>query len=295
MTILPMQGMTKLLRVKVGRGWWVAQVILASLLLLSSSVSADNEEQEKKRLKWMRDAVDSLQPESEGLKTKEALTFGSKPLLRYSDPTRGIGGGTGNVLLDGSVWRLGTEGRPTALVTIELYGVSGAPGRLSYELLSLTGAKFSVKHKEEKIARWEPTESGLTLKDIPDAPKPASSASARLVQMRKQARRFTVKEQFFKKEIECRLLTQPIDRYQSEADKIVDGAIFVFVNSTNPEVGLVLETDGSRWVYGTLRLTASEATVALDGREVATIDDPTGGGTSDSYQNGGYRFFDMDE
>src|SRR5580704_4906111 len=41
-------------------------------------------------------------------------------------------------------------------------------------------------------------------------------------------------------EIECRLLPQPIDRYKSAAQKIVDGAIFVYANSTNPELAVVL-------------------------------------------------------
>ncbi|HEY7329296.1 MAG TPA: hypothetical protein VH592_16760 [Gemmataceae bacterium] len=276
----------------VGRGWRGPQIVLALLVSLAFSVTADEGAQEKQRLKWMRDAVDKLEPESLELKTKESLTFAAKPLLRYSDPTRGLQGGT--VLLDGSVWRLGIQGRPTALVTIEIYEVSEAPGVLSYEFLSLTGAKFSVKHKEEKIL-WEPTESGLTLKELPDGPKPASTASARLVQMRKLARRFTVKEQFHGKEIECRLLTQPIDRYQAEADKIVDGAILVYVNSTNPEVGVVIETDGNHWFYGTLRLTASEAAVALGDRQVAGYEDLTAGGTSQSYHNGSHGFFDRDK
>jgi len=37
----------------------------------------------------MQAAVRSLEPESSELKTKAALTVASKPLLRYSDPTRG--------------------------------------------------------------------------------------------------------------------------------------------------------------------------------------------------------------
>jgi hypothetical protein len=271
--------------------WRAAQIFLALLGLLSSSLSADDEERAKRRLKWMRQEIDSLEAESQELKTKESLTFGSRPLLRYSDPTRGIVGSRDNVLLDGSVWRLGTEGRPTALVTIELYRVSGAPSRLTYEFLTLTKTKFSLKHKERKIPRWEPTESGLALKEVPKAPKPATTATARLVQMRELARRFTVKEKIRgKEEIECRLLTQPIDRYQSEVDKIADGAIFVHVNSTNPEVGIVIESAGNRWVYGTLRLAGAELTVALDGREVAAY----GSGTSGSYRYGVLGIIDTD-
>lgn len=279
-----------MIAVQPSRVWWAAQVFLALFVLLSSSVSADDDPQAKHRLKLMEKALGKLEPESSELKTKPALTFASKPLLRYSDPTRGvIGTGTSTVLLDGSVWRLGTKGRPTALVTIELYGVSDAPNWLVYEFLTLTKTKFSIKHKEEKIARWKPTESGLTLKELPEAPKPAATAAARLVQMRQLARRFTMKEKIRgRKEIDCRLLTQPIDRYQSEVDKIVDGTIFVHVNSTNPEMGIVIETDGNRWVYGTLRLAGAELTVALDGREVATYKAAISG----SYRYGAHGIVD---
>jgi hypothetical protein len=109
--------------------------------------------------------------------------------------------------------------------------------------------------------------------------------------MRQLARRFAAKERIRKESIDCRLLTQPIDRYQSEVDKIVDGAIFVHVNSTNPEVGVVIETDGNRWVYGTLRLAGAELTFALDGREVAAYRS----GTSGSYRYGAHGIIDMDK
>jgi hypothetical protein len=277
----------------VGRSWLASPVALGLFVSFVSAVSAEEDPQAKERLKWMQEAVHSLEPESSELK-KEALTFASKPLLRYSDPTRGAIEAAGNVLLDATVWRLGTEGRPTALVTIEIYQASDAPRLLSYEFLSLSEVKFALKHKTEKIRRWEPTESGLTLKELPDAPKPAATAAARLVQMRRLARRFTAKEHFRGAEIECRLLAQPIDRYQSEADKIVDGAIFVYANSTNPELGVVFETDGEHWLYGTLRMTSAKSSVMLDGREVAAYEALPSRRPSKSYTNASHMI-DMDK
>jgi hypothetical protein len=131
----------------------------------------------------------------------------------------------------------------------------------------MTEKKFTLKHKTEKV-HWEPSESGLVIKELPEAPKPAATAAARLAQMRQLMRRFVAKELFKKELIECRLLGQPIDRYQSEAEMIIDGAIFAFANGTNPEIGIVLESDGERWNYGILRLTSAEASVTLDGREI---------------------------
>jgi hypothetical protein len=241
------------------------------LVSLVSSVAAEEDPQAKQRLELMRAAVGRLEPESSELKAKATLTFAPKPLLRYSDPTRGGVNGAANVLLDAGVWRLGTEGRPTALVTVEIYQTPGPSHVLAFEFLSLSEAKFALRHKTEKI-RWDPAGSALTLKELPDAPKPAATPTARLAQMRQLTRRFAAKERVNKESIECRLLTQPIDRYQSEAGKIVDGAIFVYANGTNPEIGLVFETDGQHWLYGTLRLTSAESSVTLDGRQVAAYD-----------------------
>jgi hypothetical protein len=274
---------------RIRRRLSACRVALGLLVCLVSSVSAQEEPRAKERLKVMREAVDSLEPESAELKTKAALTFASKPLLRYSDPTRDDAEVTGNVLLDATVWRLGTEGRPSALVTVELYQAAKSPTLLSYEFLSLSEAKLSLKHKADKVPRFDPTESGLTLKELPDAPKPAATAGGRLAQMRRLARRFTAKEQYRNVQIECRLLSQPIDRYQSAAQKILDAAIFVYANGTNPELGVVLETDGDHWQYGTIRLTGTEASVSLDGRQVTAYEQIGPRNRRGPYQLGSYR------
>jgi hypothetical protein len=242
----------------------------------------------------MRAAVVSLEPQSAELKPKAALTFASEPLLRYSDPTRG-GVGTesaNNFLLDAGVWRLGTEGRPTALVTAEVYQAPDGSHVLSLEFLSLTEKAFSLAHKTEPV-RWDATASGLDLKELPGAPKPAATAAARLAQMRQLARRFGAKERFNNESIECRLIAQPIDRYQSEAQKIADGAIFALANGTNPEIGIVLESDGERWRYGILQLCSAEVTVTLDGRQVAAYDRFNARGRKDGPYNSGSYKIDM--
>jgi hypothetical protein len=142
---------------------------------------------------------------------------------------------------------------------------------MSIEFCSLTEKRFSLKHKKEDV-RWDATASALTLKALPESPKPAGTSAGRLTQMRQLARRFAAKERFDKELIECRLIVQPIDRYHSEAQKIADGAIFAFANGTNPEIGVLLETDGKDWQYGVLRLTSAACTVTLDGKEVAAYE-----------------------
>jgi hypothetical protein len=101
------------------------------------------------------------------------------------------------------------------------------------------------------------------------------------------ARRFGAKERFNNELIECRLLAQPLDRYQSEAEKVVDGAIFALANGTNPEIGVLLETDGERWRYGILRLSSAESKVTLDGKEIIAYERFNARGRRDGPYNSG--------
>jgi hypothetical protein len=275
---------------RTGQKWWASPVVLALLVPLVFSVTGDDDPQAKQRLEFMNEVLRRIEiaPAESGSKT--AFTFADKPLLRYSDPTRDIGETANNVLLDAGVWRLGTEGRPTALVTIEVYQSPGKSRTVGLEFLSLSELRFSMKHKTENI-RWNPASSALDLKELPDAPKPADSAAARLVQMRRLSRRFEAKERYRNASIECRLLTQPIDRYQSEAENIVDGAIFAYANGTNPELAVVLETDGKHWRYGVLRLSSAESSVTFDGQQVAAFEEQVDQGrrTDWPYHNATYK------
>src|SRR5262245_38211930 len=196
-------------RSSAGRAWSASGMCLALIVVCISSSLAQEDTRAKQRLEAMQAAVDNLAPESSGVKSKGALTPGSRPLLRYSDPTRGgLREAATNVLLDAGVWRLGTQGRPTALVTIEIYQAPDKSQVMAYEFLSLTEAKFSLQHKTEKI-RWNATASALALKELPEAPKPAATPAARLAQMRQLARRFGASERVNGQSLECRLLAQP--------------------------------------------------------------------------------------
>lgn len=276
------------------RGRWAAGLVLAAVVLSLPPIAAQDDPQAKQRLEMMQAAVASLEPASAELKPA-TLAPATKPLLRYSDPTRG---GVGvdfkapekdNVLVDAGVWRLGAAGRPTALVTLEIYQAADGSRVVSFEFLSLTDKKFSLRHKTEAV-RWDATGSALEMKELPDAPKPAGTPAARLVQMRQLARRFAARERFKTETAECRLIAQPIDRYQSPAEGIDDGAIFALANGTNPEIGIAIETDGKRWRYGVLRLSSAESHVTLDGKEVAAFEAFNPHGRRDGpYNSGSYK------
>jgi hypothetical protein len=259
---------------------WVGPAVVLALVAALAPAADEDDPKAKQRLEVMQTAMDALEVKSDGLKPK-ALAAATKPLLRYSDPTRGP-----SALVDAGVWRLGAEGRPTALVTVEFYRRANGSQVLSFEFLSLTAKTFALKHTKEAV-RWDATESGLELKALPDAPKPDATPAKRLTQMRQLARRFAATETYNDETVECRLIAQPIDRYQSEKDKITDGAIFALANGTNPEIGIVLECDADRWVYGVLRLCGAKSTVTLDGKQVAAYEKFTAGARPEgAYVNG---------
>ena len=251
---------------------WTRWLPIALLLGFATTIRAqpardEDDAASRKRLAFMEQAIGSFATSSEQIKDATDLKIAAKPILRYSDPTRGTT--EENVLVDATVWRLGENGRPTGLVTLEIYRTTADSSILAYEFVSLSEARFSLAHKANRAIAWDATGSALTLKPLEGGAVPAKTSPGRLTQMRHLARRFTVHETVNDQIIECRLLAQPIDRYQSEKDEIEDGAIFAFANGTNPEIGLTLECGKDGWIYGTVRLSAADVTVKLDGREVA--------------------------
>ena len=102
---------------------------------------------------------------------------------------------------------------------------------------------------------WKPAVAGVSYHPVTGPAKPAATAGARLSQMRSLCRRIEVVGIWGENEPSewsLRMLTTPVHRYQSEPDRILDGAVFVFTQGgTNPEaIGLIelIETDaGPRW------------------------------------------------
>jgi hypothetical protein len=250
-----------------------ASVIGVSLLIAGplhcamAQEAADNEQLRKARHTVMEKAAQGFKVEQSS--TRPPPTFGNKPLLRYSDPTRVVPGA--HSLLDATVWRLGDKGRPLGLLTLEIYGKTPETAILSYEFASLADGELALAHGEQKELAWQFPAGGLTMRPLPGAGQPGDSPAARLGQMRQFTRRFKVSESYQGVTVECRLLAQPIDRYQSEDGTIVDGALFAFANGTNPEIGLLIEASKAGWTYGLGRLCAAECKIELDGKEVGSF------------------------
>ena len=102
----------------------------------------------------------------------------------------------------------------------------------------------------------------MTFRDVPDAPTPADTPSARLQQARLLSQRFQAAliglnaDRSGREEL--RLLPKPIYRYELGESKathpdLIDGAAFAFTQGTDPEAILLIEAvrrgDRSAWQY----------------------------------------------
>lgn len=200
----------------------------------------------RQRLEAMQQRIEAAETESRepGFPTK----FAPKPIFRFSDPARGC--------VAAAVWKLGDTGRPKALITTELHRTTFGKSCIAYEYSSLTATKFSVRSDDIK---WSAPGTLYEFKAVPNGPVPEKTALRRLIQMREIAKRFVAVEEVDKERCELRLLTQPVDRYVPSNAENADGAIFLFAFGTNPEVVLILESDGTNWNYAAGRMTGAQS------------------------------------
>lgn len=216
--------------------------------------------------------------------TRTSVAQVLEPLHRWTDPTRENS--------DGALWAWRSSGRPIAVMTIELYPQNKAFGTVwALEFTSLSTGPIEVEGGEhfdnfyEDLAppradgrlRWAPAKGGLEFHEIPDAPAPAKTEAERLRQMKDLLKRFSAREFYNIKsqEYALRLLSHPIDRYADAASGLVDGAIFIYANGTNPEVLLVIEarrlgTGSPSWSYAAAPLTRAEPTIRLGQKDAWT-------------------------
>ena len=177
------------------------------------------------------------------------LKLQEEPVLRWTNPVQSAGAGEVYVWTD--------RGRPEAVVSIYRFvGASGKPG-LHHEFHSLSESRLSARGDKERT--WSPGQAGLAFKPVPDAAEPANSPTGRRRQMREIADQFQA-DKTDRQEVQrtLRLLTQPLYRYESSRDDVMDGALFAFVEGTDPEVLLLVEAckSGQRyeWQYALSRL-----------------------------------------
>jgi hypothetical protein len=184
-----------------------------------------------------------------------------RQILKWSNPAEGA--------LFGSVVLWTVDGRPETVASI--YRWYDAKKEFQAEFKSLSTHALTAT-REDKPA-WSTGESDISFHEIAHDSPPADREARRAQQMRDIARRFTADLVHPEKGRNAlRLLPQPVYRYEKLPKDLVDGALFAFVQGTDPEVFLLIEAEktdaGVRWRYAASRMNMFELHLYLDDKEV---------------------------
>ena len=256
--------------------WVIALIVVGSAGLLS----AQNDENLKS---WN----DFYAKRTSEYKLKNAddsdtkLQLHSKPLLAFTNPIRGRDqhGAIFAWTLDGrpqclsSIWSISSQRNPTRLVSHEVHSLSDNPLRVRCEPVQIEDAMRA----NEITWDLEPAESGIELQ-VPNALKPAETATRRLLQMRRIADQLSgvVIERNTDTERDLRCMTSPLMRYTSPSQNVLDGCVFSLVLATDPEILVVLEAiqgdKESHWEVRPARFTGTGLRLSFGGDEIWKAD-----------------------
>lgn len=221
------------------------------------------------RLQFMKSTLADYQIAVSGApgSTPRKFTRIEEPLLRWDNPVSNVPDGTLFLWTD-------ETGRPGFAAQVFIAG--GTKDLWLHEFQSLAVEKFRVLRGSHAI--WTPERGGIDFQPVPDAPAPAETKSARLVQMRQIARRFAAEDDFEgRSRWELRLLTTPVYRYGDGRveDPLLDGALFAYAHGTDPEALLLVEVrntqSGPTWVYALAPMTGYALRVTHQGEEVWSV------------------------
>ena len=199
-----------------------------------------------------------------------------RPVLHWSNPIRKSP--------SGATFLWTHNGRPVA-------AMCSFPnlGNTDYEFQSLSVHPLLAETVDGEFT-WQPGEPGVEIHDLVEV-APLESRLRRIVQMRRIANSFTADIVHGKGEgsqqTRLRLLTTPLYRYPADVSNdsessdasdtprgaLIDGALFCFVQSTDPEILLMLEVwkdsdDKLTYTYSLGRMSVVIMQVTYDGKVV---------------------------
>ena len=159
------------------------------------------------------------------------------PVLRFNNSVGAVSDGAVFVWVD-------ADDRP--VVAVQVYKTTKGKWEHAFSSLSTTPLHLG--------GIWEPARAGVLFKPIPGAPKPADTAEQRLRQMRALAKDFgATMDLDFKTTHSLRMLSTPLVRYGKAGSGVLEGALYAFALTTDPEVYLLIEArtgkDGPEWQY----------------------------------------------
>lgn len=195
----------------------------------------------------------------------EPFELMTQPLLRWSNPVRKT--------RDGAVYLWLDRGRPAVIMS----AFWSSDTEYKHEFQSLHQQSFTGRLDGEVV--WAPREEGVEFAAVPGAPNVASHAQLRLIQMRKiaAAHRGSIGAVEEPQE-QLRLLSQPLYRYKDpqQTPGLVDGAIFALVQTTDPEILVLLEArensaGAARWYMAFARMSRWKLHVRRSGETVWSV------------------------
>ena len=195
------------------------------------------------------------------------LLLRAEPILRWTNPVP-------EKQMHGDVFLWTDAGRPAAVLC--LFEMTEAGGVHEYhEFTSLAAGPLVTASTGDRT--WSPAAGQVAMAPVPSTAPPGATPRQRLSQMRELATRFACeKTNRMSQTHALRLLSQPVARYESPAHKVSDGALFAFVEATDPEVFLTLEArsvdDASQWHYALARMASVRMQVSLDNKPVWEVD-----------------------
>ncbi len=167
----------------------------------------------------------------ESVKDKAKLKLNEKSLMNWTNPARQQERGAIYV------WTL--DERPLAIGSLFTYEVNDKV-YAKHEFQSFSSGPMRSSF-DGKLA-WTPKGAGVEWRNFEDSPQPATTHTARLLQMRQLARPFRAELVSPKEDrTELRLISRPLVEYSSTKNGVIEGAIFSFAVATDPEVLLLIE------------------------------------------------------
>ena len=189
------------------------------------------------------------------------LTALPKALLRWSNPLVNIEHGLYVAWTDPS-------GRPMSVAQIYFF-----PSSKKWFIEHQSLCDGPMEFTSELHSTWSPQSPGIEWTKIGNEDmKPVESKPLRLTQMRQLARRFRA-EDTIANNSKLRLLTSPVMRYDAAEKGLIDGALFVMVNGTDPEITLQIEArqdqkSGRHYYWALSPMTTYELRAYIGDKEV---------------------------
>ncbi len=257
-------------------GWKLWMTAAVTTLLLSglslfaqdkpAAPASDSEEAKRSReeLQFSLEQVATMRLQHTG--TGAEIEQVAHPVMRFGAPLFGNHHGT--------VWVWGKRGRPVAVLEMCQQKDDG----LWYQACHST-ADAPLKLTMSDGKTWTPKSSNLKFQPLPGAPLPADTPVARVRQMKAFLQKFSA-HQLWTWEYgdgsrhELRMLPTQVHRYEDRDQQLIDGALFLIAQGTNPEATLFLEAvqpaDDAKpfWQFGVGQSTLAENVVFYEDKEV---------------------------